>query len=461
MHLVLKPHQIVMVNWLLSHDRCALWASMGSGKTVSVLFALSTIKILDPRPVLIIAPLRVAQYVWKDEVERWSAFSDMTVSSLIGSERQRIKALNTPAHLYIINFENIPWLVKMKLDHWDFATIVVDESTKLKSFRTHQGTKQTRALGKVAFSKVERFIELTGTPSPNGLIDLWGQIWFLDKGKRLGRVFQSFVARWFNTTQIGSHIGAVRYTAKETAQKEIEAQLSDCCLSLDIADYQNIDKPILITKKVPLPQPVMKQYHKFQRELYCDLQGENIEAFNSASKTVKCLQLANGAVYYDEEKHWKEVHDEKIKALEVIIEKANAAPIIVAYHFNSDLARLQKAFPQGRTLDKDPCTIQEWNEGKIPLLFAHPASCGHGLNLQYGGNILVFFSLWWDLEEHQQMIERIGVTRQRQAGFKRAVFVYYLIAQNTIDELVLQRLRTKSTIQDLLLNALKKETIHV
>ncbi|WCM58454.1 SNF2-related protein [Candidatus Liberibacter asiaticus] len=163
MHLVLKPHQIVMVNWLLSHDRCALWASMGSGKTVSVLFALSTIKILDPRPVLIIAPLRVAQSVWKDEVERWSAFSDMTVSSLIGSERQRIKALNTPAHLYIINFENISWLVKMKLDHWDFATIVVDESTKLKSFRTHQGTKQTRALGKVAFSKVKRFIELTRT----------------------------------------------------------------------------------------------------------------------------------------------------------------------------------------------------------------------------------------------------------------------------------------------------------
>ncbi|WP_174098468.1 DEAD/DEAH box helicase [Candidatus Liberibacter asiaticus] len=460
MLLNLAPHQTKIVDWILDHKRCAIWASMGSGKTVSVLTALSYIHLWGEKSVLVIAPLRVAQSVWTSEVQRWSNFSHMNISVITGTVKQRTKVLKTPAVLYVINFENLGWLVQELKGTWPFATIVVDESTKLKSFRLRQGSKTARALAKPAWES-ERFIELTGTPSPNGLIDLWGQIWFLDKGKRLGRVFQSFVARWFNTTQVGSHIGAVKHIPKANAQKEIEEKLSDCCLSLNIADYQNIDKPILITKKVPLPQPVMKQYHKFQRELYCDLQGENIEAFNSASKTVKCLQLANGAVYYDEEKHWKEVHDEKIKALEVIIEKANAAPIIVAYHFNSDLARLQKAFPQGRKLDQNPQTIREWNEGKIPLLFAHPASCGHGLNLQYGGNILVFFSLWWDLEEHQQMIERIGVTRQRQAGFKRAVFVYYLIAQNTIDELVLRRLQTKATVQDLLLEAMKKETIHV
>ncbi|WP_240535973.1 DEAD/DEAH box helicase [Candidatus Liberibacter solanacearum] len=180
-------------------------------------------------------------------------------------------------------------------------------------------------------------------------------------------------------------------------------------------------------------------------------------AFNAASKTVKCLQLANGAVYTDEEKNWKEVHNAKIEALKSIVEEANGSPLLVAYHFNSDLMRLLKAFPQGRHLDKNPQTIKDWNASKIPILFAHPASCGHGLNLQYGGNILVFFSLWWDCETHQQMIERIGVTRQRQAGFKRAVFIHYLIAENTIDELILKRLQTKANVQELLLEAMKKE----
>ncbi|WP_244463236.1 DEAD/DEAH box helicase [Candidatus Liberibacter solanacearum] len=458
---MLKPHQIKMVHWILSHDRCALWASMGSGKTVSVLFALSIIRITDTRPILIIAPLRVATTVWQEEVNRWSAFSDMQVSAIIGNEKQRLKALNLHAELYTINFENLPWLFEKHFKDWKFATVVVDESTRLKSFRISQGTKQTKALGKVAFRKVERFIELTGTPSPNGLIDLWGQIWFLDKGKRLGRVFKAFTSRWFNTQQVGSHIGAVKHIPKETAQKEIEDKLSDVCLSLDIADYQVIDKPIQLIHKLELTATTLALYRKFQRELFCEVQGELLEAFNAASKTVKCLQLANGAVYTDESHSWKEVHNAKIEALKAIVEEAGRCPLLVAYHFNSDLMRLFKAFPQGRHLDKNPQTIKDWNAGKIPLLFTHPASCGHGLNLQYGGNILVFFSLWWNLEQHQQMIERIGVTRQRQAGFKRPVFIHYLIAQNTIDELILKRLQTKATVQDLLLEALKKEDANV
>lgn len=307
--LILGEHQCRMVDWILRNKRCALWASMGSGKTASTLFAYSIIRITDPRPALVVAPLRVAQLVWKDEVERWSAFSDMRVSTIIGTEKQRLTALNTPADLYTINFENIPWLVKHFKDKWPFSTIIVDESTKLKSFRTHQGGKQPRLLGKVAFSKVERFIELTGTPSPNGLIDLWGQIWFLDKGQRLGRVFKSFISRWFLTLQVGSHIGAVRYLPKPLAQKEIEEKLSDCCLSLNIADYKNIDKPIQSVHKIVLPALAQNLYKKLQRELFCELQGETIEAFNSASKTIKCLQMANGAVYVDEHKNWKEAHN--------------------------------------------------------------------------------------------------------------------------------------------------------
>ncbi|AHA27995.1 DEAD/DEAH box helicase [Candidatus Liberibacter americanus] len=458
MLLNLAPHQNKMVDWILTHRRCALWASMGSGKTASVLFALSVIRITDPSPTLVIAPLRVASLVWGEEVKRWSAFSDMRVSTIIGSEKQRIKALNTPAEIYTINFENLPWLIKYHFKTWRFATIVVDESTRLKSFRTHQGTKQTRALGKVAFSKVERFIELTGTPSPNGLIDLWGQLWFLDKGERLGRVYRVFTSRWFNSVQVGSHVGAVKHIAHDTSQKEIEDKLSDCCLSLNIADYQDIDKPIKSVHRIELPKKALALYQRFQKEMFCEIQESTIEAFNPASKTVKCLQLANGAFYVDENKNWQEVHDVKIKMLESIVSEANGSPILVAYHFNSDLSRLQKAFPFARKLDQNPQTVIDWNNGDISLLLAHPASCGHGLNLQYGGNILVFFSLWWDLEQHLQIIERIGNTRQKQAGLNRAVFIHYLIARNTIDEIVLKRLQTKASIQDLLLEALKQET---
>ncbi|KGB27970.1 hypothetical protein GS16_00500 [Candidatus Liberibacter solanacearum] len=453
--LMLKPHQIKMVHWMLQNKRCAVWASMGSGKTVSVLFALSTIQMLNPRPALIIAPLRVAQSVWSAEVKRWSAFKNMTVAVVTGTEKQRIQALNQHASLVVTNFENVPWLVKVLGNQWNFSTIVVDESTKLKAFRIRQGGKMCKALARPAW-QTEHFIELTGTPSPNGLSDLWGQIWFLDKGKRLGMTYNCFLQKWFNTHRVGAHASAVKHTPKPHAQQEIEAKLSDRCLSLNIADYHDISKPICTIHKIELPKQVLKLYRTFQRELFCKVQGEPLVAFNSASKTVKCLQLANGAVYTDESHSWKEVHNAKIEALKAIVEEAGRCSLLVAYHFNSDLCRLQKAFPQGRKLDKNPETIKAWNMGKIPLLFAHPASCGHGLNLQYGGNILVFFSLWWNLEQHQQMIERIGVTRQRQAGFKRPVYIHILIAQNTIDELVLKRLQTKATVQDLLLNALKK-----
>ncbi|MBY7649523.1 MAG: hypothetical protein C4617_03335 [Candidatus Liberibacter europaeus] len=457
MLLKLAEHQKTMVDWILNHDRCAVWASMGSGKTASVLFALSIIRIEDPSPILVIAPLRVATTVWRDEIERWSAFSDMRISCIVGTEKERLSALSTVADIYTINFENIPWLVQQ--DNWKFPTVVVDESTRLKSFRIHQGGKQAKALAKMSFSKIKRFIELTGTPSPNGLIDLWGQIWFLDKGESLGRVFKSYVQRWFDTQQVGSHVGAVRHYPKSFAQTEIEAKLADYCLSLNIADYKDIDEPVILTHLLSLSTSMQKLYKKFEREMFCEIEEQSLEAFSSAAKTIKCLQLANGAIYYNDQKDWKEAHNIKIKALESIKEEAGGTPILVAYHFNSDLDRLHKAFPQGKKLDKNPQTIVDWNKGKIPLLFAHPMSCGHGLNLQYGGNILVFFSLWWDLETHQQMIERIGVTRQRQAGFNRAVFVHYLIAKNTIDEIILKRLQTKASVQELLLEAMKKEAV--
>ncbi|WP_370386291.1 hypothetical protein [Snodgrassella alvi] len=227
-------------------------------------------------------------------------------------------------------------------------------------------------------------------------------------------------------------------------------------MTLDAKDYFDIKDPIVTNVCITLPHNARKMYRDLEREMFLQIENCTIEADNAAAKTIKCLQLANGAIYKDDSKDWAEVHDLKLQALESIINEASGMPVLVAYHFKSDLARIQKAFPQSRVLDQDPQTIRDWNAGKIPILLAHPASAGHGLNLQDGGNILVFFSHWWDLEQYQQIVERIGPTRQLQAGHDRPVFIYHIIAADTVDELVVERRDSKRSIQDMLLQAMKR-----
>lgn len=311
----------------------------------------------------------------------------------------------------------------------------------------------------MAHSKVKRFIELTGTPSPNGLIDLWGQAWFLDKGVRIGRSFEAFKARWFQSVIVGDDRNAVRYDPLPFAQEQIQDQLRDICVSLSASDYFDISAPIFNTVLVELPAKARQQYKKLEKEMFLQLDcGSQIEAVNAASKTIKCLQLANGAIYTNEKcSDWADIHDVKLQALDSIIEEAAGTPVLVAYHFKSDLARLKKAFPKGRPLDANPQTVRDWNAGKIPVLFAHPASAGHGLNLQDGGNIIVFFAHWWDLELYLQIIDRIGPTRQAQAGHNRPVFVYSIVAADTIDEIVMKRRDTKRSVQELLMEAMKSK----
>ena len=236
--------------------------------------------------------------------------------------------------------------------------------------------------------------------------------------------------------------------------------MRDLCLSLDARDYFDISEPIVNVIRVELPTKARRLYKDMEREMFLALEcGTEVEAFNAASKTIKCLQLANGAIYTDDTcSAFAEIHDAKLQALEDVIEEAAGMPVLVAYHFKSDLARLQRAFPKGRALDKDPQTIRDWNAGKIPVLFAHPASAGHGLNLQDGGNILAFFGHWWGLEQFQQIIERIGPTRQAQAGHDRPVFIHHIVAADTVDEIVMARRETKREIQDLLLEAMKRGT---
>lgn len=456
-----RDYQTAIIDHELDVARCGVWAGMGMGKTVSTLTSLDHMELVEPGPALVLAPLRVAASTWPDEAKKWSHLKNVEVSAVVGTPDERRAALRRPATIYTTNYDNLPWLVEHLGDKWPFKKIVADESARLKSFRLRQGGKRAQALGRVAFKHASRFIELTGTPSPNGLKDLWGQAWFLDAGQRLGRTYDAFESRWFAYQRIKDAVSGrqdIKPIILPFAQEQIQDRMRDLCLSLDPRDYFDIAEPIVNVIRVELPAKARRLYRDMEREMFMQIGEHEIEAFSAASRTIKCLQIANGAAYTDDSGTWAEVHDAKLQALESVIEEAAGMPVLVAYHFKSDLARLRTAFPKGRVLDADPQTIRDWNAGKIPILFAHPASAGHGLNLQDGGNILAFFGHWWDLEQYQQIIERIGPTRQAQAGHDRPVFIHHIVAADTVDELVMARRDTKREVQDLLLEAMKRRT---
>lgn len=450
-----RPYGALITNHILDVPRSAIWAGMGLGKTVSTLNALDALTLVDDAPILVLAPLRVARTTWPDEAAKWSHLKHLQIVPAVGSEDERRAALRNRSAcvVHAINYENIEWLASYWGANWPYRTVVADESTKLKSFRLRQGGKRARALGSVAHTKVKRFVELTGTPAPNGLIDLWGQVWFLDRGERLGRTFDAFKQRWFQRSFDGYGLVPLPH-----AQAEIQDKLRDLCLTIEAKDWFDLKEPIVNNIYVDLPIKARKHYMEMEKAMFTQLDEHEVEAFGAAARTIKCLQIANGAAYVGESNtEWKELHDAKLEALESIVEEAAGAPILVAYHFKSDLARLQATFKKGRVLDANPQTIKEWNAGRIPILFAHPASAGHGLNLQDGGNILVYFGHWWNLEERQQILERIGPTRQMQAGYDRPVFIHNIIARDTVDELVIERIETKREVQDILLAAMKRK----
>jgi SNF2 family DNA or RNA helicase len=449
-----RDYQQAVIGFIQDHERCNVWAGMGTGKSVSTLTALQGLAMVeDPFPALVLAPLRVATSTWPGEVEKWAHLHKLNISSHAGT---RDFGPLRVADITTVNYDNLAQYVEHYGARWPFKTVIADESTRLKGFRVKQGGKRAQAMGKVAHKHVRRWVSLTGTPAPNGIIDLWGQQWFIDAGERLGRSFSAFEDRWFRIKRPPGQQFGGEVSLMEGAQAEIESRLADCTITVRAADF--LDLPPLIENviEVTLPPTAARHYRELQKEMFTVLaSGEEVEAFNAAAKTMKCLQAANGALYTDDQGTWKELHDAKIEALKSVVEEASGAPVLVAYHFKSDLARLQRAFPAGRALDADPGTIKQWNEGRLPVLFAHPASAGHGLNLQDGGNIIVFFGLWWDLEQHEQIIERIGPTRQAQSGYNRPVYVHRIIAKGTVDELVLRRLQTKASVQSLLLDAMK------
>jgi SNF2 family DNA or RNA helicase len=447
-----RDYQSAIIRHIMEHRRCAIWASMGAGKSASTLTALEVLDLIENvYPALVIAPLRVATSVWSDEAAKWTSLRHLRVSPIVGNVQERLHALQQRAEIYTINYESLPWLVEHLGEDWGFPTVIADESTKLKGFRLRQGTQRARALGTVAHIKVERFIELTGTPAPNGLADLWGQIHFLDAGQRLGRTHSGFTERWFRPSHDGYGLEPLPH-----AQREIQGKLRDICISISASDYMDLPPLIENTLLVDLPSAARQIYRAMEKEMFAQIGAHDVEAFNAAAKTNKCLQLANGAAYVDVAGTFEEVHQAKLDALEGIIEEAAGAPVLVAYQFKSDLARILKRFKAARHLDKNPQTLRDWNAGMIPLLCAHPASAGHGLSLQYGGNILAYFSSGWNLEDDMQILERIGPTRQAQAGLNREVYVHRIVARDTVDELVAERRAGKKSVQEILLDYMKR-----
>jgi SNF2 family DNA or RNA helicase len=424
---------------------------MGTGKTPSTLNAIDTILTVEDGPVLVVAPLRVARTTWPDEVRKWRHLRHLRLVPIVGSAKERERAVKVPADIYTTNFESLPWLVEYWGERWPYRTVVVDESTKLKGFRLRQGTARAKALGRVAHSKIRRMVLLTGTPSPNGLSDLWGQLWFVDKGQRLGRTYDDFRQRWFEKSYDGYSV-----TPRDHAQAQIQRALADVCITIDAKDWFDLREPIVNNIYVDMPAKARALYEDMEKRMFMELAGHEVEAFGAAARTVKCLQIANGAAYVGEGgNEWQAIHDEKLAALEEVVEEACGVPVLVAYQFKSDLARLQKAFPDGIWLSSDD-GLRRAQRGEGRVWFGHPASMGHGVDgLQNHCNILCFFGMDWNLENRLQIIERVGPTRQMQAGKDRPVFIHNLLARGTVDEMVLERVQSKREVQDILLEAMK------
>jgi SNF2 family DNA or RNA helicase len=414
---------------------------MGLGKTVSTLTAI--VDLLDAFVIhrcLVIAPLRVANSVWKQEAETWEHIQHLKVSIVTGSEKERLSALMRTADVYVINRENVEWLVSNQ-EKWGFDCVVIDESDSFKN----SASKRFKALRKI-IPETEYMILLTGTPTPNGLPDLYAQMYLIDYGQRLGRTVTAFRDRFFNKDYFGH-----AYTLKEGSADKIHALLADKVLSMVADDYLELPERIYLTESVDIPPKALLEYQDFEKTLLATLpDGEEVEAVNAAVLAGKLLQYTNGAIYTDEHHNWSEIHTAKLDVLAEIIEANEGENILVAYNFKSDLERLQKRFSQGIALDKKPTTVERWQRGEIKLLFAHPQSAGHGLNLQAGGCVSIWFGLCWSLGHYQQFNARL-----HRQGQGRPVRIIHLIAKGTIDERVMEVLAQKAAVQNDLLKALK------
>lgn len=436
----LHPYQERAISWIVEKERVGLALEMGLGKSVSTLTAISDLQACRlVKKVLIIAPLRVAQSVWSQECKKWSHLRHLTTSLCLGSERKRLEGLYRTADIYVINRENVPWLVLHYREAWPFDCVVVDESSSFKS----PSAQRFKALRNVT-KHTNFMVLLTGTPTPKSLLDIWSQQFLIDRGAALGKTFTGFKDRFFETNPYTYSV-APRNGAKDA----IHRLLSDRWLSMTAEDYLELPQRIDLYEKVQLPANVLSKYQEFESNLLVSLSDETLEASTAAVLAGKLFQWCNGAIYVDDSKNWTELHTAKLDALAEIIE-ANEDPILVAYNFRHDLERLIARFPQAVKLDANTETIERWNTGEIQLLLAHPQSAGHGLNLQEGGALAVWFSLSWSLELYQQFNARL-----HRQGQSRPVRIVHLVAEGCLDERIVKTLGEKDATQSALLKALK------
>ena len=440
-----KPHeyQVYATEYILNHPIAAVLLDMGLGKSVITLTAIFdlTLDSFLVRKVLVIAPLRVARDTWPAEIEKWDHLKGLKYTVAVGSEVQRKTALMKRAQVYIINRENVEWLIARSGIPFDFDMVVIDE---LSSFKSHQA-KRFKSLMKVR-PKVNRIVGLTGTPSSNGLMDLWAQYRLLDMGQRLGRFIGRYREDYFVPDKRNQQV-IFSYKPKPGAEEAIYRLISDITISMKGADYLKLPELVINEVDVKLSEKEMKNLDIMKRDLITTVKGEEITAANAAALSGKLLQMANGAVY-DDQGTVLHIHDRKLDALEDLIEAANGKPVLIAYWFKHDLSRIQKRFEVEVLSTSD--SIKRWNDGEIPIAAIHPASAGHGLNLQAGGSTLIWFGLTWSLELYQQTNARLW-----RQGQKETVVIHHLIAKGTIDERVMQALNDKNNTQSALIDAVK------
>jgi SNF2 family DNA or RNA helicase len=441
-----NPHnyQAYSTDFIINHKAAGLFLEQGLGKTVITLTAIWILlyDYFDATKVLVIAPLRVARDTWSRECEKWEHLRGLSISKVLGSERERKMALYQKADIYVINRENLEWLIKNK--EWDFDTVIIDELSSFKS----PSSKRFRALKKVRH-KIKRIVGLTGTPAPNGLLDIWSQIYLLDGGERLGRTYSGYRSRYFHPQKYINGGIPTDYQINEDAEEKIYEKISDICISMKALEY--LKMPECIFNKVPieLDEKEMKLYRQLERDLLLPLDDSEVDAVNAAVLSNKLLQMAGGAVY-DEFGDVKTIHDKKLDALEDLIEAANGKPVLVYYGFKHERDRIKNRFDVGEINTSED--IAKWNRGEMQIALCHPASTGHGLNLQDGGCTIIWFSMTWSLELYQQANARLW-----RQGQKQTVVIHHIIAKNTIDERVMVALENKDTSQAALIEAVRAQ----
>lgn len=439
------PYQQAAQDWILEHKRCGLFLSMGLGKTVITLSAVKALlEDFAVSKVLVVAPLRVAATVWAEEAQKWDHLQELRIVKVLGTRTEREAALRQDAEIYVINRENVAWLVEYYAPtrKWPFDMLVLDELSSFKSPKAERFKALKRTL-----PAVRRVVGLTGTPAPNGLIDLWSQIYLLDGGERLGKFIGNYRNQYFRP---GHTNGMVVYswTLLDGAAEQIYGRISDICMSMTAEDYLRMPDRIEINVPVRLSEASRKAYETLERDLVLPLRDEAITAQNAAVLAGKLLQMAGGGIYREDGSYFR-IHDGKLDALEDLIEAANGEPVLVYYAFRHERDRILERFP-GASVLVDAKDVAAWNKGEIPVMLVHPASAGHGLNLQHGGHIVVWFGLTWSLELYQQANARL----YRQ-GQEKPVTIYHLVSEGTVDEEVMKVLSGKESRQDHLINAIK------